>query len=239
MTSPVTLQGKRNTAAAILNIIKDSFEIPTTVEEYVAGLSEQSLDEIIKSAAKVMSKNMPELIYQLGYDVYNEAAKLRHIGVMVRTEDGRGALIQIIQDRRNSAVYKTNISRVLPFNKSVDRALIQHWINDFKEEHSKWQLLGSVATSEEVAQRATLKPGKTGAYVHAYVDTRFSNFIQNEKLTMMTVSSWFQLLDMEDNKSNAQHINVLHEILGEVEVVAPPPSGQYDQYDQYASWGTW
>ena len=231
MTSTVALQDKRNTAIAILNIVKDSFEVPTTIEEYVAELNEQSLDEIIQSAARVMSKNMPELIYQLGYDVYNEAAKLRHIGVMVRTEDGRGALIQIIQDRRNSAVYKTNISRVLPFNKSVDRALIRHWINDFQEEHSKWQLLGSVATSEVVAQRATLKPGKTGAYVHAYMDTRFSNFIQNEKLTMMTINSWFHILDMEDNKSNAQHINALYEILGEVEATPPP--------DQYASWATW
>lgn len=231
MTSPVALQDKRNTAIAILKVIQDSLKIPTTIEEYVAGLNEQSLDEIIKSAAKVMSKNMPELIYQLGYDVYNEAAKLRHIGVMVRTEDGRGALIQIIQDRRNSAVYKTNISRVLPFDKSVGRALIQHWINDFKEEHSKWQLMGSVATSETIAQRATLKPGKTGAYVHAYMDTRFAKFIQNEKLTMMTLNSWFQALDMEDNKSNTQHINVLHEVLGEVK--ATPLSDQYD------SWGSW
>ncbi|HEO0817067.1 hypothetical protein WKH82_08475 [Acinetobacter baumannii] len=231
MTSPVALQDKRNTAIAILNIIKDSFEVPTTIEEYVAELNEQSLDEIIESAARVMSKNMPELIYQLGYDVYNEAAKLRHIGVMVRTEDGCGALIQIIQDRRNSAVYKTNISRVLPFNKSVDRALIRQWINDFKEEQNKWQLLGSVATSEGVARRAILKPGKTGTYVHAYTDTRFAKFVQNENLTMMTINSWFKALDMEDNKSNTQHINVLYEILGEVE--AAPLSGQYD------SWGSW
>lgn len=231
MTSPVALQDKRNTAIAILNIIKDSFEVPTTIEEYVAELNEQSLDEIIESAARVMSKNMPELIYQLGYDVYNEAAKLRHIGVMVRTEDGCGALIQIIQDRRNSAVYKTNISRVLPFNKSVDRALIRQWINDFKEEQNKWQLLGSVATSEGVARRAILKPGKTGTYVHVYTDTRFAKFVQNENLTMMTINSWFKALDMEDNKSNTQHINVLYEILGEVE--AAPLSGQYD------SWGSW
>ncbi len=231
MTSPVALQDKRNTAIAILNIIKDSFEVPTTIEEYVAELNEQSLDEIIESAARVMSKNMPELIYQLGYDVYNEAAKLRHIGVMVRTEDGCGALIQIIQDRRNSAVYKTNISRVLPFNKSVDRALIRQWINDFKEEQNKWQLLGSVATSEGVARRAILKPGKTGTYVHAYTDTRFAKFVQNENLTMMTINSLFKALDMEDNKSNTQHINVLYEILGEVE--AAPLSGQYD------SWGSW
>ncbi len=231
MTSPVALQDKRNTAIAILNIIKDSFEVPTTIEEYVAELNEQSLDEIIESAARVMSKNMPELIYQLGYDVYNEAAKLRHIGVMVRTEDGCGALIQIIQDRRNSAVYKTNISRVLPFNKSVDRALIRQWINDFKEEQNKWQLPGSVATSEGVARRAILKPGKTGTYVHAYTDTRFAKFVQNENLTMMTINSWFKALDMEDNKSNTQHINVLYEILGEVE--AAPLSGQYD------SWGSW
>ena len=200
----------------------------------MAELDEQSLDHIIKSAAEVISKNMPELIYQLGYDVYNESAKLRHIGVMVRTEDGRGALIQIIQDRRNSALYKTNISRVLPFNRSVDRALIQHWINDFKEEHSKWQLMGSVATSEEVAQRATLKPGKTGAYVHAYMDTRFSSFIKDERLTVMTLNSWLKALDMNDSESNNQHISLLHEILGEENAAEiAPPSNQYD------SWGSW
>lgn len=234
MTSPVALHDKRNTAIAILNTIKGSFEIHTTIEEYVAELDEQSLDHIIKSAAEVISKNMPELIYQLGYDVYNESAKLRHIGVMVRTEDGRGALIQIIQDRRNSALYKTNISRVLPFDRSVDRALIQHWINDFKEEHSKWQLMGSVATSEEVAQRATLKPGKTGAYVHAYMDTRFSSFIKDDRLTMMTLNSWLKALDMNDSESNNQHINLLHEILGEKNAAEiAPPSNQYD------SWGSW
>lgn len=238
MTSPVTLQDKRNTAIAILNIIKDSFEVPTTIEEYVAELNEQSLDEIIESAARVMSKNMPELIYQLGYDVYNEAAKLRHIGVMVRTEDGCGALIQIIQDRRNSAVYKTNISRVLPFDKSVDRALIRQWINDFKNEHKKWQEMGSVATSEGVARRAILKPvkpGETGAYVHTYTDTRFSNFTKDQRLTVLTLNLWFKSLDMEDNKSNNQHIATLHDLLGEMEVevkVQPLPN-------QYASWATW
>lgn len=234
MTPFTSIQNKRNAAIAILSTVEDSLVIPTSIEEYVAELNEQSLDEIIQSAARVMSKNMPELIYQLGYDVYNEAAKLRHIGVMIRTDDRRGALIQIIQDRRNSAVYKTNISKVLPFDKSVDRALIRQWINDFKEEHSKWQLMGSVATSEEVAQRATLKPGKTGAYVHAYTDTRFSNFTKDQRLTVLTLDAWFKSLDMEEGESNRQHIKMLHDVLGEVEVTHPS-----DQSDQYASWATW
>lgn len=236
MTSPVSIQDKRNTAIAILNVIKDSFEVPTTIEEYVAGLNEQSLDEIIQSAARVMSKNMPELIYQLGYDAYNEAAKLRHIGVMVRTEDGCGALIQIIQDRRNSAVYKTNISKVLPFDKSVDRALIRQWINDFKSEHKNWQEMGSVATSKAVAQQATLKPGETGAYVRrSYTDTRFLNFTKSHRLTVMTLDLWFKSLDMEDNESNNQHIATLRDLLGKMEVevkVQPLPN-------QYESWATW
>lgn len=237
MTPFISIQDKRNAAIAILGTVEDSLVIPTSIEEYVAELSEQQLDEIIQSAARVMSKNMPELIYQLGYDVYNEAAKLRHIGVMVRTEDGRGALVQIIQDRRSNAVHKTNISKVLPFDKSVDRALIQRWIDDFKSEHNKWQKMGSVATSEAVAQRATLKPGKVGAYVHSYTDTRFAKFVQNEKLTMMTINSWFKSLDMEDNESNNQHIATLHDLLGEIEVEvkvkAAPSLGQYE------SWATW
>lgn len=234
MASPVELHSKRNTTLAILKAVGDSMSLPQPLEEYVAGLSEIALDEIIETAAKAMSNNMPELVYSFGYDVYNEAAKLRHVGVMVHNNDGCGAIIQIIQDRQNTALYKTNIVQMLPFTKESNRDLVNEWVADFNSEHAKWQAMGSVATREDLALRATSKLGKTGSYVYGHTDTRFLKFVKEKCLTATVLEAWFSIMDVTETESNRQHRARLLELLGFNEEL----DGN-KKVSQYETWGSW
>lgn len=227
------LEVKRRTACAILETIKDSMKLPEPLEGYVNSLSEESLDQIITSASKVMIKNMPELIYHLGYDVYNEDTKLRHIGVMVRASNGRGAIIQLVQDRKSSAIYKTTFHRASTFSKTTNSEVVSNWVDDFKDEHAKWNALGSIATPTEIALRPTSRLGESGSYVYSQADSRFTPFMKDKGITAATLQSWFGLLDLSGDKESESTERMLFDFLCFNEDLDGEPEPHYE------AWGTW
>ena len=240
MTTPVELYNKRETAAAIISVVKDEIELGVSVKEYVKGLSESELNQIIESAAKVLNNNMPELSYRKGYDgydVYNADLDMRRIGVIVRSENGGGAIIQISKDYTKKGTCVASFDRVLPFGSDAQPEKVLEWTNSFWSSFSKYEALGYKGTLQEQALRPKTTLSKTGAQVHTLIDTRFNAYVADNRLTAGVLESWFTALDMGGNKVNDLYRAALLEKLGGIDKELEPVD--LPEPERYETWGSW
>lgn len=244
MTTPVELYNKREAAAAIIGVVKDEIELDVSVKEYVKGLSEGELDQVIESAAKALNNNMPELSYRKGYDgydVYNADLDMRRIGVIVRSEDGGGAIIQISKDYTKKGTWPASFDQVFPFDSHTEHEKILERTNAFWSSFSKYEAMGYEGTLQERALKPKATLSKTGAQVHTLIDTRFNAYIADNRLTAGVLESWFTALDMSSNEVNDLYRVALLEKLGSIdkepELVDLPESEP--EPERYETWGSW